>query len=423
MSADIAWFLNARFGLIIHYGLYSLLGRGEWVLNKEALPVVDYKTLADEFSAENFDADRLIAQAADWGMRYAVITAKHHDGFCLYDSSFTDFSAPKTAAGRDLVAEFVQACRKHGLRVGLYHSLNDWTAAPNSVDALERPEECYEPFIASVHNQIREIMTNYGAIDVMWYDGWWPFDAAGWRSEQLNAMVRELQPGILVNGRCCLPGDFSTPEKHVAASAGPWEACMTLNESWGYHRGDSDWKPPKAVAEMLCKCAAGRGNLLLNVGPMGDGTIPPESVACLDRVGKWLKANGEAIYGDTIRFEIDPRQRGDARADWTSHGAFTARSDAFYWHISRWPGRPLRLAGVECDVRQVTELATGRRLAFVQEAGTVVLEDVPEAVDTTMPVVLKFATADVPRLYQCGGLRQPDVPHCRYDPVTPEIVY
>ena len=264
MPDKTSWFQNARYGLFIHYGLYSLLGRGEWVMNKEEVPVDEYARLAEEFTAENFDADELIGRAKEWGMRYAVLTCKHHEGFCLYDSDLTDFSAPRTACGRDLVAEFVEACRKHDLRIGLYHTLNDWSTAPNAVDALEKPDECYEPFIDYVHGQIREIMTSYGPIDIMWYDGWWPFDAEGWQAEKLNAMVRKLQPGILVNGRCGLPGDFATPEQHISTSGGMWEACMTLNDNWGYHRGDDNWKPPKEVAEMLREVAAGAGNLLLN---------------------------------------------------------------------------------------------------------------------------------------------------------------
>jgi len=201
MTGENNWFHEARYGLFIHYGLYSLLGRGEWVMNKEQIPAREYAKLANSFTAESFDADYLMGKAVEWGMRYAVLTTKHHDGFCLYDSKLTDFTAPKSAAKRDLVAEFVEACRKHGLRICLYHTLNDWSASPNSVDALERPEECHQRFIDYVHGQIREIMTNYGKVDVMWYDGTWPFDGDGWQAEELNAMVRALQPGILINGR------------------------------------------------------------------------------------------------------------------------------------------------------------------------------------------------------------------------------
>lgn len=414
------WFRKARYGLFIHYGLYSLLGRGEWVMNREGIPREEYAKLAERFTAENFDANELARRASqDWGMKYAVLTTKHHDGFCLYDSQLTDFTAPRTAAKRDLVAEFVEACRKHGLRVGLYHSLNDWSATPDAVDALERGAECYEPFIEFVHGQIREIMTNYGKIDVMWYDGWWPFDGDGWKARELNAMVRGLQPGIMVNGRCGIPGDFGTPEGHMTPQQGMWEACMTLNNSWGYHAGDHDWKPPKAVAGLLREASAGQGNLLLNVGPKGDGSVPQESVEVLDKVGAWLKANGEAIYG-TVRFRCDLRRRGDERADINPHGRYTATDEAFYLHIERWPGPELAITGLECRVAEASLLETGEPLAFRQEGGKLRVS-LPAERSTEMPVVVRFRTEGQPCIYRTGGLRNPAVPHCRYDPVESDI--
>ena len=356
-------------------------------------------------------------------MRYACLTTKHHGGFCLYDSDLTDFTAPKTAAGRDLVAEFVDACRKHGLRISLYHTLNDWMTRPNATDALEHAAEHYQPFLDYVHAQIRELMTKYGTIDVMWYDGWWPFDGAGWQAEKLNATVRELQPGILVNSRCGLPGDFDTPEGHLAASAGLWEACMTLNDHWGFHQGDHNWKSPKAVASMLRRASAGGGNLLLNVGPRGDGSIPEETGRVLDRVGAWLQDNGEAIY-DTERFDFSPRVRqpGD-RGDWCTHGGFTAAGQNLYLHITSWPGERFVLAGLECAIEGVEEVGTNEPVAFKQEGGRLSLQGLAAQRDTTMPVVLRIRTRERPRLYRSGGCPTPQAPHCRYDPVDPDIAW
>ena len=421
LKPDIQWFKNARYGMIIHYGVYSLLGRGEWVLNREEIPVEEYKGLAKEFTADKFDADDLMRRARDWGMRYAVFTCKHHDGFCLYDSRLTDFTAPKSACGRDLVAEFVHACRKHGIKIGLYHSLNDLTVSPNAVDALERPDECYEPFIDFVHGQIREIMTNYGKIDVMWYDGWWPFDASGWQAEKLNAMVRKLQPGILVNGRCGLKGDFETPEGHIHSFRTPWEACMTLNNNWGYHRGDDNWKSPKTVTEMLRKCASGCGNLLLNVGPKGDGSIPEKTIEVLDEVGRWLKKNGEAIY-DTDRFECYLRRRLDGRADWTHNGLFSASGNSFYLHVVNWPGSELVICGVESRIEEVSFLPAAENLNFSQADGRVIVKNLPQELDTSMPVVIRFRCDSPPSIYKCGGLRTPAAPHCRYDPLPSDVL-
>jgi len=421
MSTSRNWFEDARYGLFIHYGLYSLLERGEWVMNKEQIPVAEYARLADRFTAEQFDADDLLGRAAkDWGMRYAVLTTKHHEGFCLYDSKLTDFTAPKNACGRDLVAEFVTACRKHGLRIGLYHSLNDWSASPNAVDALERPDECYRPFIEYAHGQIREIMSNYGKIDVMWYDGWWPFDGDGWQADRLNAMVRGLQPGVLVNGRCGKPGDFGTPEGHVSAQAGMWEACMTLNENWGYHAGDTNWKSPKTVAGMLRQVACGKGNLLLNVGPRGDGSVPEATIDVLNRVGGWLKIAGEAVYR-TDRFEFDMHARDDKLADWTHHGRFTAAGKNFYLHVTCWPGETLTITGVESTVREARILGDDRRFTFTQDGGRLVVTGLPKRMDDSMPVVMRFATTGRPAVYRSGGHRDPNVTHCRYDPVQSDL--
>ena len=414
------WFPTARYGMIVHYGLYSLLERGEWVMNKEQIPLAEYAALARRFTAAKFDADDLVGRAKrDWGMRYAVLTCKHHDGFCLYDSKLTDFTTAKTAAKRDLVREFVEACRRHGLRIGLYHSLNDWSVAPNAVDAIERPQECHDRFIEFVHGQIREIMTNYGKIDVMWYDGWWPFDANGWQADQLNAMVRQLQPGILVNGRSGRRGDFDTPEGHLTASDRPWEGCMTLNNSWGFHRGDHNWKTAKTVASMLQQVAAGAGNLLLNVGPRGDGSIPAPTIDILNQTGAWLKVNGEAIHGSE-RFRLNLRERGDERADWTHHGGFTAHGNAFYLHVANWPGTELVITGVECRVTEVSILG-GETYPFTQQERKVRVTGLPADPRSTMPVVIRFRTADRPVIYRSGGYRDPAVAHCRYDPCPSDL--
>ncbi|MFA7159544.1 MAG: alpha-L-fucosidase [Kiritimatiellia bacterium] len=424
MQPDTKWFLKARYGLFIQYGLYSLLERGEWVLNREHIPLPEYKRLAGRFTAEELDFDELLGRARrDWGMRYAVMTCKHHDGFCLYDSALTDFTAPKTRCGRDLVREFVEAARKHGLRIALYHSLNDWTHSPSAVDALERPGECYRPFIEFVHGQFREILSRYGKIDVLWYDGWWPFDGKGWQGEKLNAMARRLQPRIMVNGRCGVRGDFDTPEGHVKASepGRPWEAYMNLNSSGGYHRGDRDWKSPGTVAEILRQCAAGQGNLMLNLAPMGDGSIPRPWEKCVDAVGRWLKENSEAVFTGE-RFVVSLHSDKNARSDWTHHGKFTASRDAFYWHISKWPGNPLVLYGVKCKVREVAALATGKRYPFSQEGLKVVVKNVPATVKAGMPFVLRFRTAGRPRIYHCGGYTIPRADHCRYDPLPSDLL-
>ena len=420
--AEKEWFINARYGLFIHYGLSSILGRGEWVFNREQIPVDQYKSLTKQFNAERLDFDQVLNKARnDWGMRYATLTTKHHEGFCLFDSKLSDFKSINSAAKRDLVSEFVEACRKHDMKISLYFSLNDWNADPSALDALEQPDECYQQYIEYVHGQCREILTNYGKIDILWYDGWWPFDGKGWQGEKLNAMARELQPDILVNGRCGVKGDFATPEQHMASDLEMWEACMTLNNNWGYHAGDENWKSPKEIAEMLRKAAAGQGNLLLNIGLKGDGSIPQKTIYILDEVGRWLKTNGSAIY-DTDRFEFNLRQRKGPCADWTHHGHFTAGKRAFYLHMHSWPGRELVMTGLECDVVKVVSFATGTEYKFTQVNGKLVVHNLPNTFDTSMPVVFEFRTSQAPCIYRTAGYRNPKVPHCPYDPMSSDML-
>jgi len=416
------WFVQARYGLFIHYGLYSLLERGEWVFNREELPREEYGTLAERFTAEHFDAEAICDLAVRAGMRYLVFTTMHHDGFRLYDSAQSTFTSMKTAARRDLTAEIIAAARARNLRIGLYHSLNNWMEEPDAVAALEDPR-AYERFITRTHARIRELVTRYNPIDTLWYDGWWPFDAAGWQSEALNALVREIQPQILFNGRNGLPGDFATPEGHLGAPKPwrPWEGCLTLNNSWGYHRGDVDWKTPQQVIDLLATCAQGCGNLLLNIGPMGDGTVPPASVQVLENVGGWLRRYGECIY-DTAPFTFDLAERGAHRGDWNHHGPCTTRDEHLYWLLRRWPGPTATLGGLEATVRQVSLLGVAHPLAFTQTGGRVTITNLPAAPPDPWCPVLRITCDRPPVLYQTGGLRIPAVPHPHYDPCPSDLL-
>jgi alpha-L-fucosidase len=419
---DLKWFENARYGLFIHYGLYSLLGRGEWVLNREEIPLEEYRRLADRFTAEHFDAEAICDLAVRAGMRYVVLTTMHHDGFRLYDTALSRFSTAATAAQRDLVAELVAAARKRGLRIGLYHSLNIWSETPDAVDALEG-KAAYDRFLETVFARLRELATKYAPFDTMWYDGWWPFNAEQWQGERMNAMVRQIQPHILFNGRNGLPGDFATPEGHLGAPHPyrPWEACITLNNSWGYMPGDQDWKTPGQVVDMLARVAQGRGNLLLNIGPRGDGSVPEESVRVLTTVGDWLKRCGECIY-DTDLFTMDLQARGDHRADWNHLGPVTVRGNHLYWLVRRWCGARATLGGVQVPVRKVTVLGTGRSVAFKQSGTRVELTGLPEAVPDPVCPVLRLECDRAPVLYQCGGLRVPKVAHPHYDPCPSDLL-
>jgi len=417
------WFAEARYGLFIHYGLYSLLGRGEWALNREQIPLADYRKLARKFTAAKFDAGKICDLAVRAGMKYVVLTTMHHEGFRLYDSALSDFTTVKTACGRDLVRELVEAARSRGLRIGLYHTLNQWMDQPDAVAALE-DKAAYEVFIRNTFDRIRELVTKFNPIDIMWYDGWWPFNAEGWRGEEMNAMVRRIQPHILFNNRNGLPGDFTTPEGHLGAPKPwrPWEACITMNNSWGFHRGDKAWKTPQQVVEMLATVAQGRGNLLFNIGPKGDGSIPEPSVRLLETVGAWLRRNGEAIF-NTDLFTYDLQQKGDHRGDWNSHGPMTCRGNALYWLVQRWPGKTLNLAGLKTRVIKVTLLGTNQDLPFVQDDGKVTVTGLPlRAPDPVCPV-LRFTCDSAPSVYLTGGMREPRVPHPHYDPCPSVIAH
>ncbi|MBN1864975.1 MAG: alpha-L-fucosidase [Victivallales bacterium] len=425
-QTNSSWFEQARYGMFIHFGLYSLLGRGEWVWNREQVPFHEYTALADSFTAGEFDAEALCDLAVRAGMRYVVITTMHHDGFRLYDTDLSEFCTTKTAAKRDLIAEIVDAARSRGLKIGLYHSLNNWHDKPDAVDALE-DEDAYGRFIENTFSRIKELVTKFNPVDILWYDGWWPFNANGWQAMKMNEMVREIQPHIFFNGRNGLPGNFSTPEGHMAVPDPwrPWEACMTLNNSWGYHAGDKDWKRPVEVVNMLATAAKGRGNLLLNIGPRGDGSVPEESVKVLEEVGSWLgRGAAEAIY-DTDLFTFNLRERGSHRGDWCSHGPFTSKGNNLYLLVRRWPGSNLAVGGIEAEVREAYLLGNEgfRAVNFKQEAGRTVVSDLPANPPDSLCPIVKFICEQPPLIYQCGGLRVPIVAHPHYDPCPSDIAH
>jgi alpha-L-fucosidase len=245
------WWHEARFGMFIHWGLYSVLGRHEWVMENEGIPVAEYEQLAKRFQPKPNAARAWAKLAKQAGQKYMVMTSKHHEGFCNFDTKLTNYCAPKQGPGRDLVREYVEAARAEGLRFGFYYSLMDWHHPDGARCATN--EDARKRFVEYTHGLIRELMTNYGKVDVLWYDVSWPLDARGWESERMNKMVFELQPDIIVNNRNALPGDFSTPEQEIVADkrGRAWESCMTLNESWGYHQSDDAWKTPKTIVRNL----------------------------------------------------------------------------------------------------------------------------------------------------------------------------
>ncbi|MFL6210080.1 MAG: alpha-L-fucosidase [Pyrinomonadaceae bacterium] len=361
------WWHEAKFGMFIHWGLYSVLGRHEWVMEMEGIPAPEYAQYAKKFKPKPNAAREWARLAKRAGQRYMVMTTKHHEGFCLFDTKTTDFCAPRQGPGRDLVREYVEAARAEGLRVGFYYSLMDWHHPDGARCATD--EAARQRFVEYIHTHLRELLTNYGKVDVLWYDVSWPLDAKGWESERMNQMVFQLQPDIIVNNRNKLAGDFSTPEQRIeAAEAGrAWESCMTMNDSWGYQRADDAWKTPKQVIRNLITCAHDGGNYLLNIGPKPDGSIPAESVAILSTVGRWLDRNGSAIYEADI---CQPRR--------SRNGSFTRRGNTLYLHVHFWPGSDnLAFAGLQTKVKAAKLLATGQNVEFEQDAYHVRFKGLP----------------------------------------------
>ncbi|MBK7822615.1 MAG: alpha-L-fucosidase [Tessaracoccus sp.] len=350
-QTSIDWFLEARFGIFVHFGLYSGAARHEWVQHHERLTDAQYRPYFEHFNPDRFDATGLARAAKGAGAGYVVLTTKHHEGFSLWDTALSEFSS-QSACGRDLVREYVDALRAEGLRVGLYHSLIDWHHPDFPVDwihplrddpagvALNEGRDIAR-YRAFLHGQVRELLTDYGQIDYLFFDFTYPDATAGWAgkgpqdwgSEELLAMCRELQPGIIVNDRLGIPGDFVTPEQYQPTSPltkdgvpQVWEACQTMNGSWGYDRDNVNFKPASLLVQMLVDSVSMDGNMLLNVGPDGRGAVTPHDLATLAEIGAWMELHRDAIVG-----------AGHASFDPPREGVYTQRGDRLYLHLHTWP--------------------------------------------------------------------------------------
>ena len=405
------WFPEGRFGLFIHWGPYARYARGEQVLFREHLDQQDYARQACAWKPRFFDAAQWAETARAAGCRYAVLTTRHHDGFCMWDSQLTNYTSAAQAAGRDFVGDYVEAFRRAGLRVGLYYSLADWRI-PAYWEGPQHDPEGWADFQAYVHGQVRELLTSYGKIDVIWFDGAWPHSALDWKSPELVSMIRALQPEILINNRLgLLPaegdssrphadgglgvgesrrlGDFGTPEHHITAEAGRlWESCqVTTWRLWGYTQGER-WRPADLLLDMLVESAGKGGNLLLNVGPDGEGRFPPQAVERLAELGRWLEVHGEAIYGS---------EAGEV-CEFITYGRQTRKGNNLYLIIRFWDGRPsLRLAGLATPVRRAVLLTTGAELFFEQDGDQLVISGLPREAPTSLFPVIRLECAAPPQ--------------------------
>ncbi|MFH1022955.1 MAG: alpha-L-fucosidase [Planctomycetota bacterium] len=367
------WFVHDRFGMFIHWGLYSLAARHEWVKNKERLTDGQYQRYFDHFHPDLYDPKTWARAAKNAGMKYVVITTKHHEGFCLWDSKHTDYKATKTPWGKDLLSPMVEAFRDEGLRVGFYHSLIDWHHPQYPVDKYhpQRDDKAFRAktrnrdvrtYAEYLHAQVRELLTEFGQIDILWFDFSFPGKdgkgRADWQSEKLLEMVRKLQPDVLIDNRLDLPGsgDFVTPEQ-FQPYAGPkdkngktavWEACQTFSGSWGYHRDEQTWKSIPQLLTMLIDGVSKGGNLLLNVGPTARGEFDDRAMSRLEDIGRWMRRHSRAIYGcGPSRFVHPP----DCR--------YTQNGKRLYLHVLNWPFEILYCPGLAGKVEYAQLLHDG----------------------------------------------------------------
>jgi alpha-L-fucosidase len=346
----------------------------------------DYEALAERFNPSRYDPAAWAALAVAAGVRYAVLTTKHHDGFALYDTQLSDYSAPRRAAGRDLIRPYVEAFRAAGIKVGFYFSLPDWhhpdypaaisdptprhwrpaPALPPGVPASIGADPArWERYLDFMRGQVRELCSNYGVIDLIWFDGQWEHTAAEWRSAELVAMVRQLQPGIVLNNRLALDdsslGDYDTPESVVPVTppARAWETCLTINETWAYNPKDRAYKSSAELLLTLAEVVSKGGRLLLGASPTAEGEMPVEFASRLRVMGRWLAANGEAIYG-----------AAPGLAPGAYYGPSTRTPSALYLHVTGAPlDGVLRVRGMERRAAEVSLLASGAPLEFDQHGG------------------------------------------------------
>lgn len=424
------WFREDRFGMFIHWGLYSIPACGEWMMSVKEMTVDEYKKYFDQFDPVDYNPKEWARLAREAGMKYAVLTAKHHDGFCLFDSALTDYKSTNTKAGRDLVKEYLEAFRAEGIKVGLYFSIIDWSHPdfPKYKDRQHpmRNNEAYknevidfDRYLDYMHGQVRELVTNYGKLDILWFDFSYD-DMCGekWRATELINMVRKYQPDVIIDNRLegagdnhgsiatehplIYSGDFASPEQiippeGVCDNKGnpiPWELCATMNNHWGYCNFDHQYKTPQMIVRKLVECVSKGGNFILNVGPDAKGNIPKESVEILQQVGAWMKKNAESIYQAGISILPKP--------DW---GRYTQKGNIVYAHVYETPLGALPLYGIGPErLERVTYLSDGSEVNRGEAWNTALYQDVafvsfgedpvftyplPDETDTVLKIILK----------------------------------
>ena len=421
------WFVHDRFGMFIHFGLYALPARHEWIKQREHISEEKYQKYFDHFNPDLMDAREWAKRAKAAGMKYAVLTTKHHEGFCLFDSQYTDYKSTNTPCGRDLVREYVDAFRVEGLKIGFYYSLLDWHHPDYPLDYRhpriydENAEELdrgrdMKKYAEYMRNQVTELLTNYGKIDILWFDfsipknpnapEWVQFGGAKgkdqWEAEKIIALVRKLAPDIIINDRIQIPQDLVTPEQEhpMIDLCDPetgenltWETCQTFSGSWGYYRDEMTWKTPKMLIDMLVKAVANGGNLIMNVGPTARGYFDHRANAALGVYEEWMKYNSRSIYGCT---KAEPEfQMPD--------GVLLTQSEdgkRLYIHLIDYPYNKLPIKDIASRVEYMQLLCDGSEIlskvriyhdATGAELGTKMILELPVAAfDRIDPVIEVF---------------------------------
>jgi alpha-L-fucosidase len=399
-EARLSWFREAKYGLFIHWGLYAIpagewkgkrsLGLGEWIMNRSQIPVREYEALAAQFNPVKFDADAWVQLAQDAGMKYIVITSKHHDGFAMFKSNVSNYNVvDATPFKRNVLKELADACARRGMRLGFYYSQSqDWhelNGAGNTWDFGPDEKKDYDQYLrGKAEPQVRELLSGYGRVALIWFDT--PRMMTGDRAQRFADIVRSLQPNTLIDGRLGTEGDYRSTGDNVIpsdASAEAWETPATINDTWGYRKDDTNWKSPGQIVFKLVDIVSKGGNYLLNVGPMADGTIPQPSQDILRTVGRWLKVNGEAIYG------ADSTPFGEELGEPSAKGAKDVRGAPLVypqteWRITTKPGKlyftffsepraPFPMPAMKNAVKRAYQLADGTPVNVTSENGRVYL--------------------------------------------------
>lgn len=409
-KGDTSWFVHDRFGMFIHWGLYALPARHEWVKHNEKIPDEKYDLYFKHFDPDLYNPELWAAAAADAGMKYFVVTTKHHEGFCLWDSALTDYKATRTPAGRDLLHPMVDAFRARNLRVGFYHSLIDWHHPQYVLDPYYGPLRGHPDraelnrnrdqakYAAYLHGQVRELLTEFGPVDILWFDFSYPKpDGSGkgrddWQSAKLLKLIRKLMPHAILDDRLDLPDgwDFKTPEQvqprewvTVNGQKVVWEACQTFSGSWGYHRDEASWKSVEQLLLMLIDSVSKGGNLLLNVGPTGRGEFDARVLDRLAGLGQWMKRHSRSIYGCT-QAPVEFKTPQDCRL------TYNPDKKRLYIHVLAWPVQELSVDGLTGRVDYAQLLNDASEVRVHEGESTLVLKLPIRKPDVTIPVIELF---------------------------------